>query len=263
MKKRVVILATLILAAVLVTVALADDEPVFPIDDYKFVSPLKVGTVRFFPNEPGAPDAEIDKMCDGSVEDGLDCWEYFPEGYLQRFNVGDEALHGQNVIIQGEYQNISYQAIQCWLPGDLAGWRNFQLWSSYRVFSGESGGWPICSWSRALFVEWVEEEQAWYRLTEDIWELTRMDVHDHWTTIQTYLPGMEALDDNYVCFLIEAYSCGLPAGSEFWFDEFVLAVDHDYDWDNVIRIPIVMKNSHYIALAAVNQVASVPFTVRQ
>jgi len=251
---------TLLVLMVLATgiVALAEDDPTLPIDDYKFVSPLKVETVRFFPNEPGAPDAEIDKMCDGSFEDGLDCWEYYPEGYLQRFNVGEEeALHGQNVLIQGISPNVSYQAIQCWLPGDLAGWRNFQLWSSYRVFSGESGGWPICSWSRGLLVEWVEEEQAWYRLTEDIWQLTRMDVHDHWTTIVTYLPGMEDLDDNYVCLLIESISCGLPAGSEFWFDEFVLAVDHDYDWDNVIRIPIVMKNSHYIALAAVNQMAIV------
>ena len=237
MKRGLVLFALVILTGI---VAMADDPGQMPID-YKFVSPLPVGKMQYFPNDPGAPEAEIDLMCDGSFEDGLPCWEYWPtEGHNQWYNVGEDALHGTNVIIQGIDQDVLYQAMQCWNPGIFDGYMNFTLWSSYRVYTDEFAGWPPCSWSRGLFIEWRGD--AWYRLTPDIWQLTRVDQHNHWTTIETHLPGMETLDNNYVCLLIESESCGIPDGTKFWFDEFVLAVDHEPDYDNVIFGPIVSKN---------------------
>ena len=233
MKRGLVLFALVILTGI---VAMADDPGGMPIE-YQFVSPLPVGAMRYFPNE--GPQAEIDLMCDGSFEDGLPCWEYYPADHNQWFYVGEDALHGTNVIIQGVNgeQYLIFQAMQCWEPGTFDGYMNFVLWSSYRVFSDEFAGWPPCSWSRALFIEW--RGGAWYRLTPDIWQLTRLDEHNHWTTIETHLPGMERLDDNYVCLLIESESCGIPGGVDFWFDDFVLAVDHV---QNQVFVPIVSKN---------------------
>jgi len=240
MKRAIALFALVILAMGIVV--LAEEPGQMPID-YKFVSPLPVGKMQYFPNEPGAPEAEIDLMCDGSFEDNLSCWEHWPQDLPVIYYAPGTALHGVNVMIVGTEDGVEYQVMQCWEPGVFAGYRNFQLWSSYRIQNTQPSGWPPCAYSIGLFIEWVEEEQLWYRLTDNLWELTDYDETDEWVTIMTYLPGMERLDDNYVCLLIEGRSCiQSPWETKFWFDEFVLAVDHEPDYDNVIFGPIVSKN---------------------
>ena len=231
MKRTIAALFALVITGIVV---LADDPGGMPIE-YQFVSPLPVGAMRYFPNE--GPQAEIDLMCDGSFEDVLPCWNLHPEGLDQIFYAGDDAFDGVNVMIQGIEHNTSYQAMQCWGPGVFDGYMNFTLWLSYQVITDEPGFWAPCSASRGLFIWWDPAKELWFRLTPDLWFFDRYDETNGWVTLETHLPGMETMDDDLVCLLIESQTC--VWNSHYWFDDFVLAVDHV---QNQVFVPIVSKN---------------------